>query len=105
MTKFLMMCCLAALTLGACSVSEDGYEVPVGSQASEVCTQVLCIEGYAPKTLPNCRQICVPDHDFECTTIDDCPQIVCITSPCPTYTCVGHHCVLGDSGSYTLPLL
>lgn len=56
--------------------------------------EILCIEGYKPKQLPSCNQICVPDHGFECTTDNDCGAIYCITTPCPQPVCRGHQCVL-----------
>jgi hypothetical protein len=50
------------------SVTEDGLRPP------QICPAIaiLCIEGYKPKQLPNCNQICVPDQGFECTVNEDC---------------------------------
>ena len=91
---------IAVLALG-CAVGVEGeeYDEDLGEASdglAKICPaiSILCVEGYSPKQLPNCNQICVPDHGFECTTDADCGAIACITTPCDQPVCRGHKCVL-----------
>ncbi len=77
--------------------------IPIGESSEElnhphhVCPEIaiLCSEGYEPKQLANCNQICVPDQGPECITDDDCGAVYCITSPCEQPVCHGGQCVTG----------
>ena len=56
---------------------------------------ILCIEGYVPRHLPNCRWSCVPERGPECRTDEEC-TIYCITTPCPSGVCQGGRCAVQD---------
>lgn len=91
------------VSVGCAAVPEVAQPGPSGSSSEElrrprICPAIaiLCIEGYRPKQLPNCRQTCVPDRgSWECDSHDDC-TIYCITEPCPVGQCVGHRCGAED---------
>jgi hypothetical protein len=93
---------LAVVSVGCAAVPEVG-EPGTGVAADElrqprICPAIaiLCMEGYRPKQLPNCRQTCVPDRgERECDSHDDC-TIYCFTTPCPVGECRGHRCVAAD---------
>lgn len=65
-------------------------------QSAGECTTFLWggCGGVVPfQTLAECQQAC-GGPDVECITDQDCPQIVCVTTPCPSYTCIDSQCVL-----------
>jgi hypothetical protein len=74
--------------------SSEASEQAVNNHV-RACPEILifCAEGTHAKSLPNCRQVCVPDHGWECTSDSDC-SIYCITTPCPQGQCLGHQCVV-----------
>ena len=87
------------LSAGCAAMPSDG-PAPAGAEAElrpRICPAIaiLCARGYRAKQLPNCRQVCVPDNGWECTSDDEC-TIYCITTPCPSGSCVGHRCVASD---------
>lgn len=86
-------CALEPVDEEEISVAEQEVKPPKACPA----ILILCIEGYHPKTVGDCNQICVPDQGWECSTDADCGAIYCITTPCPQPVCRGHQCTIPNT--------
>jgi len=103
-TKLVMASLLATL-VGCAMPIDDGSDESVGEASDAVKTEIcpaiaiLCIEGYKPKKLPQCNQMCIPDNQqgWECNSDKDCGPIYCVTTPCPQPVCQGHKCKLPNA--------
>lgn len=86
---------IALLFLASCSAPS-----PVG------CTEesMICPDGSVVVRNPatNCAFDACPDLSSTeaCATSDDCPQITCITAPCPSSVCVDGFCELETCATF-----
>ena len=100
--RALALVAFVLVSVGCAAVPEVAEPGTAGVTSEElrprICPAIaiLCMEGYRPKQLPNCRQTCIPDRSgWECSSDDEC-TIYCITTPCPVGSCQGHRCVAED---------
>jgi hypothetical protein len=85
------------LALGCAAEIDAPGSTRAGLRDPQICPAIaiLCVEGYSPRALPNCRWTCAPDRGTECRTDDEC-TIYCITTPCPAGVCERGRCTTED---------